>query len=136
VPLCATQNKPLSVTQTSWKENHFRGFFITSKEKKMKTNAQTKYSTLPVGAGLPLTRPEFLRLPKPRTLCPFSGLSRSKMNELVLPCAANGFKPPVRSISLRNRNQVKAVRLVVYDSLMAYLWSFLESSGESPDNTQ
>jgi hypothetical protein len=74
-------------------------------------------------------KPEFLRLPKSGTLCPHSGLSRSKLNELVLPCAANGFKPPVASISLRNRGQVKAVRLVVYDSLMTYLRSFLKNGG-------
>ena len=48
------------------------------------------------------------------------------MNEMVLPCAANGFKPPVKSISLRKRGQTKAVRLVSYDSLMAYLRSFLQ----------
>jgi hypothetical protein len=48
------------------------------------------------------------------------------MNELVLPSPLNNFKPPVKSISLRNRGQVKAVRLVVFDSLMAYLRSFLQ----------
>lgn len=71
-------------------------------------------------------RPEFIRLPKPGTLCHYTGLSRSKMNELVLPSAFNNFKPEVKSISLRNRGQVKAVRLVVYDSLMTYLRSFLQ----------
>jgi len=71
-------------------------------------------------------KPEFIRLPKAGTLCPHSGLSRSKMNELVLPSPVNNFKPPVKSISLRNRGQVKAVRLVVFDSLMAYLRSFLQ----------
>ena len=71
-------------------------------------------------------QPEFIRLPKPGTLCPHTGLSRSKMNELVLPSEINNFKPAVKSISLRKRGQVKAVRLVVYDSLMAYLRSFLQ----------
>ena len=74
-------------------------------------------------------KPEFIRLPKSPALCPYSGLARSKMNELVLPCAANDFRPPVKSISLRKRGQTKAVRLVVYDSLMAYLHSFLTDGG-------
>ena len=73
-----------------------------------------------------LHKPEFIRLPKSPALCPHSGLSRSKLNELVLPCIANDFRPPVRSISLRKRGQTKAVRLVVYDSLMVYLRSFLQ----------
>lgn len=66
-------------------------------------------------------RPEFIRLPRPRTLCPWTGLSRSKLNELILPSPLNGFRPPVRSVSLRNRGQIRAVRLVNFDSLMAYL---------------
>ena len=72
----------------------------------------------------PIT-PEFIRLPKPGTLCPWTGLSRSKLNELVLPSPVNDFKPPVRSVSLRNRGQLKAVRLIVFDSLLGYLRSFL-----------
>jgi hypothetical protein len=66
-------------------------------------------------------KPEWLRLPKSPALCPYSGLTRSKLNEMVLPCKANNFCPPVQSISLRKRGQTKAVRLIVYDSLMAHL---------------
>jgi hypothetical protein len=75
------------------------------------------------------TWPEFIRLPKSPALCPHCGLSRSKLNELILPCTANDFRPPVKSISLRKRGQTKAVRLVVYDSLMTYLRSFLNEEG-------
>ena len=71
-------------------------------------------------------KPEWIRLPKSGTLCTHSGLSRSKMNEYVLPSLLNDFKPPVKSISLRSRGQVKAVRLVSYDSLMTHLRSFLQ----------
>lgn len=89
-------------------------------------------------AGAPATpRPEFIRLPKPRTLCPWTGLSRSKLNELILPSPLNGHRPPVRSVSLRNRGQIRAVRLINFDSLMDYLRS-LEDAGEesgSPDAT-
>jgi len=88
------------------------------------------WTALPVLTGETVVhRPEFLRLPKSPALCPYSGLSRSKLNELILPCAANDFRPPVKSISLRKRGQAKAVRLVVYDSLMTYLRSFLTEGG-------
>jgi hypothetical protein len=72
-------------------------------------------------------KPEFIRLPKPGTLCQWTGLSRSKLNELILPSPVNSYRPPVRSISLRNRGQVKAVRLIVLDSLISYLRSLEDS---------
>ena len=77
-------------------------------------------------------RPEFIRLPKSGSLCQWTGLSRSKLNELILPSPVNGHRPPVRSVSLRNRNQMKAVRLVNFDSLMTYLRS-LETVSEETD---
>ena len=77
-------------------------------------------------------KPEYLRLPKSGTLCPWTGLSRSKLNELILPNEHNEFKPPVRSICLRNRGQHKGVRLVVFDSLMEYLKSFLGNNSDGP----
>ena len=90
----------------------------------MKLNATT---TAPVQADAqPSITPEFIRLPKPGTLCRWIGLSRSKLNELILPSPLNSFKPPVRSLSLRNRGQIKAVRLIVLDSLLGYLRGLLE----------
>jgi hypothetical protein len=95
----------------------------------MNSNELQKISAPPSAAVAPSARPEFIRLPKSGRLCPFTGLSRSKMNELVLPSPFNNFKPQVKSISLRNRGQVKAVRLIVYDSLTTYLRSFLQEGG-------
>ena len=69
------------------------------------------------------TAREFLRLPRTGTLCPITGLSRSKMNELVLPCRNNDFKPPVRSVVLRQKGRIKGVRLIVFKSLFEYLHS-------------
>ena len=90
----------------------------------MKLNATT---TAPVQADAqPSITPEFIRLPKPGTLCRWTGLSRSKLNELILPSPLNSFKPPVRSLSFRNRGQIKAVRLIVLDSLLGYLRGLLE----------
>ena len=68
-----------------------------------------------------LRDPEFIRLPKTGTLCPYTGLTRSKLNELVLPCPQNDHKPPVKSVCLRQRGAVKGVRLIVFKSLMDYL---------------
>ncbi len=66
-------------------------------------------------------KPEFVRLPKGGTRCPHTGLSRSKLNQLVLPCKENDFKPPVESKSVRSRGTIRGTRLIVFDSLMEYL---------------
>lgn len=65
--------------------------------------------------------PEFVRLPKPGQLCPFSALTRSKLNELVLPNALNHHRPPVKSICLRQQGATTGIRLVVFRSLLDYL---------------
>jgi len=65
-------------------------------------------------------KPEFIRLPRPGQQCPYSGLSRSKMNELIL-----GDRPVVRSVCLRKRGQIRGTRLIDYDSLMNYLHSLM-----------
>jgi len=79
---------------------------------------------LPVGSRESVkVSPEFIRLPKPGTRCPITGLSRSGLNNLILPTAANGYKPFVRSVSIRPRGAVRGTRLVVFDSLIRYLLS-------------
>ena len=65
--------------------------------------------------------PEFIRLPRPRTRCERTNISRSKMCELVLPSKANGFKPPVRSVVVRQKGKTRGVRLISYPSLINYL---------------
>jgi len=64
---------------------------------------------------------EFIRLPKPGGRCMLTGLSRSAINELVLPSEKNAFKPPVKSHSLRKPGQLKGVRLVCVESLKNYI---------------
>lgn len=61
--------------------------------------------------------PEWIRLPK-KTPCPYTGLSRSKLCSLIIPCAANNHHPPVRSVCLRPRGGARGARLISYDSLM------------------
>lgn len=79
-------------------------------------------------------KPEFIRLPKSGSLCPWTGLSRSKMNELVLPSAANDYKPAVGSKVLRKRGQIRGCRLIVFDSLIEFLHSQTGGEGEGEDH--
>jgi len=87
-----------------------------------------EYTTAPVEAGdsTSLVVPEFIRLPKPGSREPFTGLSRSTLNALILPMELNGFKPPVHSVLLRKRGAIRGVRLIVLDSLIKYLHSMAE----------
>ncbi len=62
------------------------------------------------------SRPEWVRIPKPRTTCPYSGLSRAHVHRLVK-------EGEIESMSLRKRGAKTGVRLVSYDSLMAYIRS-------------
>jgi hypothetical protein len=74
----------------------------------------------------PTATPEFIRLPRSGKQCPWTGLSRSKLNELILPSEGNSHKPPVKSVSLRPKGSVKGTRLVVYESLRTYLRARIE----------
>jgi len=66
--------------------------------------------------------PKLIRLPKQGVPCQWTGLSRAKMAQLVVPSKENGFSPPVRSVSLGPDKDSKGwTRLVYFDSLMAYL---------------
>jgi len=65
--------------------------------------------------------PEFIRLPKPGSRCPYTGLNRSTLSELTLPCDANGFSAPVKSVLLRKRGATRGIRLISFDSLIGYL---------------
>ena len=73
--------------------------------------------------GASSIQPEFIRLPKVGTLDPRTGLGRSYLNSVILATKANNRKPPVKSICLRQPGAVKGVRLIVYQSLLAYLHS-------------
>ena len=77
-------------------------------------------------------RPEFLRLPKAGSLCRVTGLSRSYLNSLILPVEANSFSPPVRSVCIRKRGARKGVRLISYDSLIAFLRNNYDGTAKHP----
>jgi hypothetical protein len=75
--------------------------------------------------------PEFIRLPPPGVRCPFTGLSRSALNELILPTALNNFAPPVRSFCLRKRGAKTGIRLLDYASLKAHIHKNAEAAGDA-----
>ena len=67
--------------------------------------------------------PRYIRLPKSGDLCPFTQLTRGKLNELILPTKERP-NPPVKSIVLPNlAGNKKGCRLILLDSLMVYLRS-------------
>lgn len=59
-------------------------------------------------------RPEFFRLPAPRKRDPFFGLSRGWYYK----AAAAG---EIKMVSVRQRGALRGVRLVVLDSVLAYI---------------
>ena len=77
-----------------------------------------------------LFQPEWLRLPKPGALCIHSGLSRTVLYQL---CKADKIKSTV----LRQRGASRGIRLISYDSLMAYLRSLpTDTTGGVSSTTQ
>jgi hypothetical protein len=90
------------------------------------------YTTNPLSvAQAQSTSPEFMRLPKARHRDPVFGLSRSFINELILPCPENKHRPPVRSVVLRRRGARTGVRLVDIDSLRSHLYQHVEPAYRS-----
>lgn len=67
--------------------------------------------------------PITIRLPRQGSRCPWTGLSRSAMNDLVLPTAANDFKPKVKSKLLKLRENSTGIRLIIFESIKEYLAS-------------
>jgi hypothetical protein len=64
---------------------------------------------------------EFFRLPRAGSRDPLTGLSRSTLNLYVLPCEANGFRPPIKSISLRRKGTLRGARLISAESALEFL---------------
>jgi hypothetical protein len=83
-------------------------------------------SVMPASAGgrdtgtavsLSQLQPRFVRLPKPGTLCPFTGLSRT---QIYLLCKSG----KVKSHSLKRRGTCRGVRLIDFQSLVAAIEEF------------
>jgi hypothetical protein len=70
-------------------------------------------------------QPRFVRLPKPFTLCPFTGLSRT---QIYLLCKSG----KVKSHCLKRRGTCRGVRLIDFQSLVLAIEEF--SSQEELEN--
>lgn len=85
-------------------------------------NPLNPFTTAPVAAAaraaVPI-HPEFIRLPRPGTLCPWTGLSRSKMWEVLQ-------TGKVQTVCLRKPGAAKGARLIHLAGLLAYLYSLAE----------
>lgn len=88
-------------------------------------NPINRMNPLQVATETP-SKAEFMRLPKPKERDPIFGLSRSYLNNMVLPCAENRYQPPVRSIVVRRPGAKTGVRLVDISSLRQYLLAHVE----------
>ena len=73
----------------------------------------------PVHATLGAAKPEFLALPRPGHVCPVCGLGRSYIYQLIR-------RGKIQSVSLRERGKTRGKRLLVADSVLAYLRSQID----------
>lgn len=62
-------------------------------------------------------------------------MSRSALNELILPNEHNDHRPPVRSFVLRKKGAKSGIRLIDYASLRAYIRSN-ESLNSGADHSE
>src|SRR4051794_30435183 len=96
------------------------------------------YTTAPLvvpGHLVVREKQEFLRLPKTGQRDPIYMLSRSSWNLLILPCTANKFRPPIRSISVRQPGTKRGVRLISLISARAYFQRLMDEA-EANDATE
>ena len=63
----------------------------------------------------------WIKLPSGKSREPWTQLSRSVLNTLILPCPANRYRPPVRSASFIKPGQRKSTRLIHLQSLLDYV---------------
>ena len=67
--------------------------------------------------------PITIRLPQQGKRCPWTGLTRSALNDLVLPTKGNDFSPPVKSNLLKTKVGSSGIRLIDFQSLKSYVLS-------------
>lgn len=70
----------------------------------------------PPARGATIHLPVYGRLPKSGERCPYTGLARSAVNDLIL-----GVDPPVKSVVLARKGASRGIRLVHLGSLLEHL---------------
>lgn len=93
-------------------------------------NQAATLETTPPASGATAPVPEFIRLPKPGRRCPWTGLTRSSMNQLVL-----GPEAPVKSVVVARKGASRGVRLVVFASLISYLNGLMDSQARGREGS-
>jgi hypothetical protein len=68
-----------------------------------------------------MDNPQYIPIPRPGTKCPYCGLSRSGIYNLIRPTKANGYKAVVKSSVVPLPGKTRGRRLVHRPSLMDYL---------------
>jgi hypothetical protein len=87
-------------------------------------------SKLSLSQAFTPNQPDWIRLPQAGEKCPYSNLSRSTLNNLILPCKANKNCPPVRRSTVCQEGATRGVRLIHRASLMAYIEAGREAAFE------
>ena len=73
--------------------------------------------------------PPLLKLPKPKTRCPYTNESRTGLVELIAPCKRNNFKPPVKAIYKRAHKYAQRGQwLIPAENLFRHLLGLAETS--------
>jgi len=82
--------------------------------------------------------PEYVRLPRPGQRCFYTGLSRTTLFELCVPCSRNGFRPPIRSYQLRSKGAERGIRLLRLNDLFEHIEShavvIVSQENNNPDS--
>lgn len=101
----------------------------TPSKNPLQNQIEPVFTTAPIEApqGSPATQPIWIRLPKSGQLCPYTGLSRSSLNNLIL-----GSNPQVKSVSLKKRYAIRGTRMIHFQSLLDYIESVAAS--QQPTN--
>lgn len=77
--------------------------------------------------------PTYIRLPRPGSRCPHTGLSRTTLAELTRPCERNGFRAPVPAKEIRAKHSRRGIVLIPLADLLAYLADLPNASGKGGD---
>lgn len=83
--------------------------------------------------------PATFQLPKPGTLCPYTGKPRTSLRELIAPCKSNDFQPPVKAVYRKAHKHAQQGKwLIIAENLFRYILSqqgdsiaaYMEMAGE------
>lgn len=102
-------------------DGKWEAFLIKNGGWPTKKNAYRDMDFVEDTGSIETAEPLTIRLPRTGQRCPWTGLSRSAMNELILPCKANDFSPPVKSTVLQSQGRSRGIRLVIFASLKEHL---------------